>query len=87
MPNSSVASTARSGWMFRDVIIIAQHTDDAPISEPTEISMPPVMITIVMPTATMPFTATWRRMFKKVEAEKKPSATMEKNRTMPTSTR
>ena len=41
------------------------------ISEPTDRSMPPVAITSVMATATMPMGATWVRLMLKVCGDRK----------------
>ena len=51
---------------------------------PTERSMPPVRMTRVMPTETMPTVVIWRVMFSKFFSEKKPPTAMENTAIMTT---
>jgi hypothetical protein len=43
----------------------------SPAMEPTDRSMPPVRITKVMPTATIPTTTDWSRMLKMLDRVRK----------------
>ena len=57
--------TARSGGTERLVAATAITEPESAISEPTERSIPPVIITNVMPIAMIPSTADWLRMLRK----------------------
>ena len=77
IPSIRTRITAKKGWT-PFTIKVAQPTEATPIIEPALISIPPVMMTMVMPTAAIPFTATWRRILKMLVELKNPSVVTEK---------
>ena len=65
-PSTQPTSTTVKNVSITELEALNATTPRPPISEsiePTDRSMPPVMITRPMPKAMMPTTAEWRRMF------------------------
>ena len=65
-PSSAPTASTASSVRMMEFIELNTTTPMPPISEsmePTDRSMPPVMMTRPMPKAMMPTTAEWRRMF------------------------
>ncbi len=70
MPNTGIEITAAEVQpsMVRSM---AHSTEPRARIEPTERSMPPVRITSVMPTATIPLLETWRRTLERLPGLRK----------------
>jgi hypothetical protein len=74
-PAKSVTPAAMNGFHPAWIVRSEKRTAERPRTLPTERSIPPAMITTVIPQASMPITETWRSMSRCVPQEKNaPSA-------------